>query len=64
MEIVLVSFLFLGGDAMTKTTYRRESLFGAYSFRGLESRTIMVRSMAAGRQAGMMLRAYILRHNS
>jgi hypothetical protein len=33
---------------MTKTTYRKKRLFGPYSFRGIESEIIMVRSMAAG----------------
>jgi hypothetical protein len=38
---------------MAKATYRRRSLFEAYTFSGLESMTITVgSSMAAGRQAG------------
>lgn len=37
---------------MIKATYGKEkSLFGAYSFGGLESMTIIVESMAAGYEA-------------
>lgn len=38
-------------DKITKTTYRRKGLFVLYSFRELESMTIMARGMTAGRQA-------------
>lgn len=34
---------------MAKTTYKRKSLFGAYSCRVLESMTVMVGNTAAGR---------------
>lgn len=36
---------------MTKATCRRKCLFGDYGFDGLESMTIMVGSVASGRQA-------------
>jgi hypothetical protein len=40
---------------MTKATYRRKSLFRAYSLGGMESMTLMARNMAADRQAGIVL---------
>lgn len=49
---------------MTKATDRRKGLFGIYSFRGLESVSMVPGSMPAGRQVCMALeqslRAYIL----
>jgi hypothetical protein len=49
---VLVTFLLLWEDTRTRGTYRRKSLLGAYSFRGLESMTIIAGIMAVGRQVG------------
>jgi hypothetical protein len=40
---------------MTQAIYRRKSLFGAQSFRRLQSMTIMVENKAVGMQAGMAL---------
>ena len=40
---------------MTKATYRRKNLLEANSFKELESMTIMAGSMAAGKEAGMVL---------
>ena len=51
---------------MTKETYRRKSLLGAYSFRQLESMTIMEGSMAVGCQTsrrGIVALVYLLRFN-
>lgn len=48
---IIVTFLLLWGDTMTEIPYRKKSLLGSCSLRGLEFMNIMAGSMAAGRQA-------------
>jgi hypothetical protein len=52
LEDFYLNYLSIGAirHHVNKATYRRNSLLGTYSFRELESMTIMVGSMVAGRQ--------------
>lgn len=49
-DIVLATFLLLWWDTVIEACYRRESLFGDFSFRGW-AMTVMVQIMALGREA-------------
>lgn len=52
---VLITLLLLWQYSMSKATCRRQDLFGAYNFKGSESMTVMMGSIAAGSQACMTL---------